>query len=216
MKVETEKLLIASKVSVLWEHPSLREFLVVFESEALGESTGGVFVGFSGVADELASVHLLKFSDLSAVPFSLGRLGNLINVGNEPVGVAGISDGVIEAEGAEIGLDEIGGVASFFELDVDVDSAISGVEGVLEVDSPDLVALVVAVLLDDVVAGTGDLDEGDVVVESEEDVVTVVPGVTDGTDGVKVDFNADVEAILASPCVCSKFNKLKKYSKLFL
>jgi hypothetical protein len=205
-KVETEKLLIASKVSVLWEHPFLREFLVVFESEALGESTGGVLIGFSGVADELASVHLLKLSDLSAVPFALGRLVNLTNVGDEPAGVAGIGDAVIEAEGAEIGLDEVGGVASFFEFDVDVDSSISGVEGVLEVDSPDLVALVVAVLLDDVVAGTSDLDEGDVVVESEEDVVTVVPGVTDGTDGVKVDFNTDVEAILASPCVGSEFN----------
>ena len=209
VKVETEKLLIASKVSVLWEHPSVRGFLVVCESEALGESTGGVLIGFSGVADELASVHLLKLSDLSAVPFSLGRLGNLINVGDEPAGVTGVRDGVIEAEGAEIGLDEVGGVASFFELDVDVDSAISGVEGVLEVDSPDLVALVVAVLLDDVVARTGDLDEGDIIVKSEEDVVTVVPGVTDGTDGVKVDFNADVEAILASPCVGSELDKLE-------
>ena len=209
VKVETEKLLIASKVSVLWEHPSVRGFLVVCESEALGESTGGVLIGFSGVADELASVHLLKLSDLSAVPFSLGRLGNLINVGDEPAGVTGVRDGVIEAEGAEIGLDEVGRVASFFELDVDVDSAISGVEGVLEVDSPDLVALVVAVLLDDVVARTGDLDEGDIIVKSEEDVVTVVPGVTDGTDGVKVDFNADVEAILASPCVGSELDKLE-------
>jgi len=168
---------------------------VILVSEAFGESTSRVSV----IADELASVHLLKFSDLSAVPFTLGRLGNLVDVGNEPFRVAGILDGFVEAERAEIGLDEVGGGASFFELDVDVDSAVTGVEGALEVDAPDLVAVVVAVHLDDVVAGTSDLDEADVVVEGEEDVIAVVPLVADGADGVQVDFNADVEAILASP-----------------
>ena len=203
IKKQTEKLLIASEISVLWQHPSVGEFLVICESETFGVSTGRVLIGFSGIADKLASIHLLEFSDFSAVPFSLGRLGNFINVGDEPAGVAWIWDGIIEAEGAKISLDEVGGIARFFELNVDVDSAISGVESVLEVDSPDLVAFVVAVLLDDVVARASDLDEGDVVVEAEEDVVTVVPGVTDGADGVQVDFNTDVEAILAGPCVCS-------------
>jgi len=181
---------------------------VSFESEALGKSTSGVLIadGFSSVADELASVHLFKISDLFAVPFSLGRLGDLVDVGNEPVRVAGINDSFVEAERAEIGFDEVGGGASFFEFHVDVDSAIAGDKGVLEVDAPDLVAVVVAVELDDVVAGTSDLDEADVVVESEEDVVAVVPVVADGANGVQIDFNADVEAILASPCVCSELN----------
>merc|ERR1719384_2604128 len=122
-------LFVAAEFSVLWEHPSQFEFLVVLVSEAFGVSTGRGLLWGSSVADELASVHLLEFSDLGAVPFALSWLGDGVDVVDEPVGVAWIIDGFAEAEGTEIGLDQLGSGVGFFELDVDVDSSVSGVEG---------------------------------------------------------------------------------------
>ena len=192
---------------------------MAFVSEAFGESTGRVLVISSSVADKLASVHLLELSDLGAGPFSLGRLGNSGFVGSvdEPGRIAWIIDAFAETEGAEIGLDQVGSGAGFFKLDVDVDSSVTGIEGVLELDSPDLVAIVVVVHLYDVIAWSSDLDEADGVVKAEVDEVSVVPHVSDGADGVQVDFNSDVEAILAGPRVSSTiYGQLKSSLSLNL
>mgnify|MGYP003337208295 CR=1 FL=1 len=90
-----------------------------------------------------------------------------------------------------------------FELtNVDVDSSIAGVESVLESDLPHLVSILGSCHLDSWALGwSGSLDEADIVVEGEEDVVLVVPHLSNGAELVEINFDSQVEAIFAGPSV---------------
>ena len=85
---------------------------------------------------------------------------------------------------------------------VDVDSSIAWVESVLESDLPHLVSVVGSCHLDSwALSWSGGLDEADVVVESQEDVVLVVPELADRAELVQIDLDSQVEAIFAGPRV---------------